>query len=150
MMKAVKGIVAMTQTVYLVGYTGSKPERIQGLVQELDATLVDIRFSPRSRNPMWDQHALQAALGDRYVHCQALGNANYRGSGIKLVNFEEGKRLIEASSRPVILLCACKDPEECHRTVVGAKLQAAGFQVTELNALAKPKATQPTLWGGSL
>jgi len=45
-------------------------------------------------------------------------------------------------------MCACADPDGCHRTVVGALLAADGFEVNELNQLAPPVAqSQMPLWG---
>lgn len=124
----------MTKLVYLIGYTGSPPARIEQLVTELDATLVDIRFQPRSHNPVWNRHALAQRLGERYVHCGALGNADYQQGGMRIADFDAGLAVIEASPRPVILMCACAAPEHCHRTVVGERLADLGFEVVELNA----------------
>ena len=123
----------MTDRVFTIGYSGRKPAEIMLLAEELDATVFDVRFSPRSRVPHWTRKRLTEFLGDRYCHVRALGNRNYRDGPIVLDDFPAGLELIHASDRPVILMCACKDPAFCHRTTIAAKLRQAGLEVTELN-----------------
>lgn len=81
------------RTVYTVGYSGQRPEQLQALIEKLGALLVDVRFSPRSRNPRWGQPALREMFGDRYVHLPEFGNAAYKHRGqITLVDIEGGLR----------------------------------------------------------
>lgn len=129
----------MTNQVFTLGYSGRKPHQIKELIDQHDAVLFDIRFSPRSRVPYWSGSALEALLGKaRYTHVKALGNENYRGGPTKLVNFEAGLETIRASAKPVILMCACKDPAHCHRTEVADMLREHGLEVAELNDPAPP------------
>jgi uncharacterized protein (DUF488 family) len=123
----------MTDRVYTIGYSGRKPAEILEIARDLDATVFDVRFSPRSRVPHWTRGRLEALLGDRYRHVRALGNRNYRGGPTDLVDFPAGLELIRESNRPVILMCACKDPAFCHRSTIAEKLRRAGMEVTELN-----------------
>jgi hypothetical protein len=51
---------------------------------------------------------------------------------MKIADYQAGKQLIESIAMPVVLLCACASPEECHRTVVGDMLRADGYTVIEL------------------
>jgi uncharacterized protein (DUF488 family) len=93
--------------------------------------LVDIRYSPRSRwFPQWSQKALQATWGDRYRHVKALGNVNYRlvGAPIQLADADAGIAwAVQAlqAGYSLILLCACKDYERCHRKTVKKLIEDA-------------------------
>lgn len=59
----------------------------------------------------------------RYTHIKALGNLNYRGGTIILVDAENGiKSLAAILNWPgidaIVLLCGCRDVHTCHRKVV--------------------------------
>jgi len=124
----------MTRQVYTLGYSGRKLHEIEAFVEEKQAILFDIRYSPRSRNPTWNEGNLRKTFGARYKHIRALGNANYRGNSVRIENFDAGLRAITQSGRPVILMCACKEYEHCHRSVVADRLRELGFSVSELDA----------------
>jgi uncharacterized protein (DUF488 family) len=123
-------------TIYTLGYLNATPEAVDRYVEELGALLVDTRFTPTSRNPVWRQGPLRRLLGDRYVHIKALGNERYRqGPPIKLHQPEEGmaqlRPLVEA--QPVILLCACRDVNLCHRKLIAEMAADAwGVEVVHL------------------
>ncbi len=125
-------------TVFTAGYTGRTVAQLLEAAQTLNADVMDIRFSPRSRNPVWSGSRLAESLGDRYRHLRAFGNANYKeleGPGTVLVDAEEGVRAVRStleSGRNVILLCACKDPAGCHRTDVAALLRSRDIECDEL------------------
>lgn len=119
--------------VYTIGYAGKTPAQIKELAEQLGAVVVDIRFSPFSRNPVWSGKQLRLSLGDRYVHLRAFGNANYKGGPISIVDYAAGKAFLLDMDKPAILMCVCKDPLTCHRTTVAAKLLADGLEVTELD-----------------
>lgn len=139
----------MTHTIYTYGYSGRAPEQLDQLAAALNATVFDIRFSPRSRNAAWSGKRLQARLQTRYRHVVEFGNVNYKGGPIHIVDYETGKSLIAHSENPVILICVCRDPAICHRTHIARLLRAGGLNVTELTpqriaeTLRQP--TQPTL-----
>lgn len=103
--------------LYTFGYTGQLPHHLQALAEHLDATVVDIRFSPRSRIPDWTAGRLQKLLGSRYRHLPALGNRNYKGGPIEFVDLEAG--VLQAGQllrqQPVILQCGCVDVRRCYR-----------------------------------
>lgn len=123
----------MTNKVYTIGYTGRKPESIKEIVTTLGATLLDIRLSPRSRVPHWNEGPLRALLGDRYRHVRALGNVNYKAGGpIQILDYAAGVAAILQHPRPVVLMCACKDVHTCHRGTVANLLREEGFAVQEL------------------
>ena len=102
----------------------------KALAECLDAIVFDVRFSPFSRNPEWSGKRLSALLGRRYRHVKALGNANYKNGGdIELVDFAGGLAMIDASPKPVMLMCVCSKWHSCHRTVIAEKLRALGFNI---------------------
>lgn len=114
-------------TIYTYGYTTSTPEDLTAYIDALDAYLIDIRYSPRSRVPQWRQQALDEMAGvtehgrRRYRHIIELGNVNYNSDGpIELYAPAAGLREIAPylAARPCILLCACRDWRTCHRRVV--------------------------------
>ena len=108
--------------VYTMGYSGRKLDDVQRIVQELEAVLFDIRFSPRSRSPVWNGANLRRVLGARYQHIKAHGNRNYKGGAISVVDYEAGKAAIARSGRPEILMCVCRDCATCHRRTVADRL----------------------------
>lgn len=119
--------------IYTVGYSGIKVTDLKRAVEELDALIMDIRYSPMSRIPMWRRENLTATFGERYVHVRALGNVNYKGGPISIVDYVAGRRAIENSNRTVILMCVCGHYATCHRAVVASLLRSDGFEVEELN-----------------
>jgi len=114
-------------TIYTWGYTGATPADLKAYIDALDAYLIDVRYSPRSRVPQWRQQALDDLAGvtehgrPRYRHIIELGNVNYATDGpIDLYAPAAGLREIAPylAARPCILLCACADCRTCHRRVV--------------------------------
>lgn len=132
------------RTVYTIGYEGFDPETFLWKLQ-LDRieVVADVRDSPRSRNPGFNQARIRGFLeshGLTYTHFPALGApaslraqlrldrdlecylASYRehlaGQAAAL---DELARLVE--SRTVCLLCLERDPQECHRSVLAEALQ---------------------------
>lgn len=114
-------------TLYTYGYLGATPADLKAYIDELDAYLIDIRYSPRSRAPQWRRDALQRLAGvtehgrPRYCHIGAFGNVNYAGDGpIEISSPIVGLQEIAPyrAARPVILLCGCPDWRSCHRRTV--------------------------------
>ena len=116
----------MLHTLYTFGYSGRTPHELQTLAEQLNAVVVDIRFSPRSRSPDWSGGRLQKLLGDRYHHLPALGNRNYKGGPVEFVDLETG--VVEVGQllrqQPVILLCVCADVQRCHRLAAAEAIAA--------------------------
>lgn len=108
--------------LYPFGYgaKGSK-ERLEQLMADETIRLIDIRFNPRSSMSWWNDFALQRTWQDRYTKLGAfLGNINYKGGPIKLVNPQVGvtQLLSILKKNNVILLCACAQYTTCHRRIV--------------------------------
>jgi uncharacterized protein (DUF488 family) len=112
--------------IFTIGYSGWKPQELASIAASLRAIVIDVRYSPRSRVPHWNQAALIRLLGDRYMHVPALGNRNYRTGGpISLANPDEGVAVVNAvmsAGHAVILMCMCKNVETCHRRVAAELL----------------------------
>src|SRR5215510_2609490 len=81
--------------LFTLGYSGWTLEQLARQVQELGALLLDIRYSPNSRQPQWRRQNLAATFPDRYVHVQALGNVNYRSGEMAISDYTAGKRLVQ-------------------------------------------------------
>jgi uncharacterized protein (DUF488 family) len=135
----------MTQYVYTIGYSGRKMHEIKAIADKLEAVIFDIRFSPRSRVPMWNKSSFQQTFGRRYQHVKAFGNKNYKGGPIELVDFQAGVAEIQMSGRPVILLCTCKEPRICHRTLIAERLAAQGIVALEIGKTIPTPNVQPAL-----
>lgn len=114
-----------TRTVILLGYEGRQPAALVAAVETLNATLLDIRYSPYSRNPVWTRRALAEALGDRYRWVKPWGNVLYRSSATdcQIADFTAGLDVWDQEPRPTtILLCRERRSLECHRRVVADML----------------------------
>lgn len=118
--------------VYTLGYTGLNMAAIKAKLEEVNGVLVDCRFSPFSRAPVWQKASFIRELGPRYIHVKQFGNRNYRpqdaGRGIDLVDPESGIRILEANGvfdvegGSVVLMCACPESSGCHRRPVATIL----------------------------
>lgn len=111
-----------TSTLYTLGYARWTIGEVEATLRELDATLVDVRYAPYSSKPGFAKPALDNRFGARYVHVPGFGNANYAEGSIELANPEEGLRTVAALSSPLILMCGCQSPTECHRSDVATYL----------------------------
>lgn len=113
--------------IYTLGYgAGWNHDLLVATLDAKKAMLLDIRFNPQSKTPMWQRSALFDLLGpERYLHVPALGNTNYANGGpIALYAPEAGvqvvARCLEFGS--VALLCGCRDVATCHRKVAAEML----------------------------
>jgi hypothetical protein len=113
-------MLSKRNALYDLGYIGCNLPDLKAAVSATGATLLDIRFSPYSKNPTWNRNNLVATFGDQYVYCHSLGNVNYKLVGmdnVKFVDLEKGIIMICGllQKGPVIVMCACKDVNHCHR-----------------------------------
>lgn len=117
----------MAGTLYTLGYTEPEAaEKLAQLMADPDMLLVDIRLYPNSRWAFqWNKKALRNRYPGRYQWLgESLGNLNYkakdREKGIQLAHPEWGKVVLldRLSRHDIVLLCACKNYETCHRKTV--------------------------------
>lgn len=150
------GVPALT--LYTVGHSNRRLEELMALLKEAGVdTLVDVRAQPRSQhNPQFNDDALRAA-------CERAGLV-YHWAGRQLggmrtpradsphVALEEGRRgfadhmdtdvfrkgvaqLQHLAARGVCaLLCAERDPDNCHRALIADYLTLQGARVVHLLA----------------
>ena len=142
-------------TVFTIGHSN---HRLEGFLALLDthriSAVADVRSTPRSRfNPQFDREALTAALearGLRYVFLgRELGGrpddpACYDEDGrvvhervAETPGFKSGvARVVDGAARHrIALMCAEKEPLDCHRTTLVARaLAALGIEVAHILA----------------
>ncbi len=144
----------MPDTVYTIGHSNHTIERLVALLRQHGITAVcDVRSAPYSRyNPHFDREALKASLeaaGMAYVFlgkelgarsedptCYLHGKIQY-GKLAETSLFQQGlQRVQEGMKRfSVALLCAEKDPLECHRTILVSRcLDALGVPIEHILA----------------
>jgi len=112
--------------LYLVGYTGKKPEDLHRRVTELGAVLVDARYRPFSRNARWNKSNLEQMFGASYMHLEAWGNLNYKsGFPIQIADYDAGLKVVLRllKQKPVVLMCVCKNLSLCHIANLSYRLE---------------------------
>lgn len=140
--------------VYTIGHSTHSAEVFLALLREHQVDAVaDVRSSPSSRfNPQFNREALEQFLktnGIRYVFlgkelgarsddpsCYRDGRVQY-GRLAQTPLFQSGlDRVLQGAVRyRVALMCAEKEPLECHRTLLVAKaLAARGQSVLHIHA----------------
>lgn len=105
-------------TIYTLGYAQWSIGQVEAQLRTLDATLVDVRHAPHSSKPGFAKAALESRFRSRYFHVPGFGNTNYAEGSIKLADPEEGLQTVAELSFPLILMCGCQSPTECHRSHV--------------------------------
>jgi len=142
------------RTVYTIGHSNHRAAAFVALLRGADVTAVaDVRSAPYSRrHPQFNKDALSASLraaGIAYVFlgdrlgarpkdrgCYRAGRADYRLiAGTEA--FGEGLgRVKEGAERyRIALMCAEREPLDCHRTVLVARhLQRRGMRVVHILA----------------
>mgnify|MGYP005864384621 CR=1 FL=1 len=110
--------------VYHVGYRsrGWTPRVLAAAVRDRGLFLIDVRFSPGKPRALWSRERLSGLLGDAgYLWMgHLLGNRNYRGGPVELVDERKGLDLLVGFvlAGPVALMCACDDYAGCHRRII--------------------------------
>ena len=140
--------------VLTVGHSNHPLEKFVSLLKQHDvATLVDVRSAPYSRfNPQFNRKSLDAALhahGIAYLFmghalggrpedrsCYEDGRVRYDRLARTSLYREGIDRVVEAArDECVALMCAEKEPLDCHRTLlVGRSLAGRGVAVTHILA----------------
>jgi uncharacterized protein (DUF488 family) len=144
----------MSACVYTIGHSTHEVERFLALLRAHAITAVgDVRSNPYSRmNPQFNREPLKAVLsaaGIAYVFlgqelgarsedpaCYEAGKVRYERLALTAL-FRAGlERVREGMSRyRLALMCAEKEPLECHRGIlVSRHLEAAGIPVQHILA----------------
>ena len=144
----------MQDTVFTIGHSTHPQERFIALLHQHGITaLCDVRSTPYSRiNPQFNREDLKEALrrsNIRYVFlgkelgarsedpaCYEHGRVQYdRLAHTDL--FQRGLERVQEGMKKykLALMCAEKEPLECHRTILVARhLTALGFDVRHIHA----------------
>jgi uncharacterized protein (DUF488 family) len=145
----------MTQTIYTIGHSNHSIEHFAVLLEMHGITaLCDVRSKPYSRlNPQFNRKILNNGLrksGIAYVFlglelgARSEDQACYQNGRVKYELlaqtklFRDGIERIQGGIQKqyhLALMCAEKDPIECHRTIlVSRELQAIGFEIRHILA----------------
>jgi uncharacterized protein (DUF488 family) len=139
--------------IYTIGHSNHTIERfLQLLSLHRITALADVRSMPYSRrNPQFNRETLKQSLAQRDIHYVFLGEelgarskdptcyvdgkiAYARLAGTEL--FQEGLRRLKAglaTEHRVAIMCAEKDPLDCHRTIlVARRIVADGIDVAHI------------------
>ncbi|HEY0686819.1 MAG TPA: DUF488 domain-containing protein [Steroidobacter sp.] len=140
--------------IYTVGHSNHPLRQFLGLLQTQGVNLLaDVRSTPYSRfNPQFRRDALAAALSEQGIDylflgeelgarskdrsCYEDGRVSYRKLAATDL-FRQGieRLLAAAKTHTVAIMCAEKDPLDCHRTILVAReLVRRGESVTHILA----------------
>ncbi len=141
--------------IYTIGHSNHPIDRFAGLLRQhgIDA-LADVRSTPYSRfNPQFRKEKLQASLTEASIRYVFLGeelgarsqdpscyDAEGRVSYARLAMTECFRRGLERllagmRNHRIAMMCAERDPLECHRTLLVAReLEKVGVPVTHILA----------------
>lgn len=113
--------------VSLIGYGGCKPTDFFSRLQQMNPDLVvDVREDPNHAYlATYTKSHLEKKLGSKYVWVPELGNRTRDINNIQLVDEEKGLRKLLGFTRRhnhIVLLCAEKNDEDCHRSYVRNRL----------------------------
>lgn len=137
--------------LFTIGYQGSDPARFVDSLRAAGVrTLVDVRAVPWSRRPEFAKQSLNdamAAAGLGYRHLGELGNPEKGRAAAKSgLSYREiydahldtpaaQQAMVELAAAPdtVCLMCMERDPAQCHRSLLAARLERDhGFAVEHL------------------
>lgn len=133
--------------IFTIGYGGlTSYEPLESLMKQHGISLlIDIRSKPFSRwtskgQVSWNKKNLEKHFGNRYTHMVQMGGLGF-GSGedewkrwekIAAEELERIKQIINTDTK-VILMCAEKDPNRCHRKqFAAATFEKQGYEVIHL------------------
>jgi uncharacterized protein (DUF488 family) len=146
---------AMQDTVFTIGHSTQTQERFIGLLQQHGITaLCDVRSKPYSRmNPQFNREELEQALLAHGITYRFLGKelgarsgdpSCYEGGKVQYARlaetalFKDGiKRVLRGLKEGfrIALMCAEKEPLECHRTILVARhLAPLGLHIEHIHA----------------
>ena len=140
------------RAVLTIGHSNHPLEAFLGLLGGRSVTaLADVRSAPYSRfNPQFNRETLRGALAERGIRYVYLGRelggrpddpACYEGGRIRYDRLARTDRFCEglarvmrgAAEHRIALMCAEKEPLDCHRTLLVARaLEERGVEVAHI------------------
>lgn len=134
-------------TIYTVGHGARSADDLIWILKEAGVEiLVDVRAFPVSkRHPHFSREELEASLAQAGMgyewHGKALGG--YRKvpypEHMKTLAFREAAAALAARQDPTCLMCAERNPDDCHRRHIADWLVARGHRVVHLLAPASSR-----------
>lgn len=143
----------MNPIIFTIGHSTHAIEHFIGLLDQNDIDVVaDVRSTPYSRyNPQFNREELQVKLRDAGISYVFIGKelgarsedpSCYRDGRVqyaalaKTTTFKLGigriRKGVESDHR-IALMCAEKDPLDCHRTILVARhLENEGFEIMHI------------------
>lgn len=118
--------------IFMTGYAGRDINDLKPMLAELDALLIDIRFAPHSEIMHWRKIYLKTLLGGKYRHIPNLGNRTFRENEITIQNLQLGLETILNLEGNLVLMCVCREPENCHRRIIERELNRREIETTEI------------------
>ena len=98
--------------IYTIRYQEMTPEALRAIITKLNAILVDVRSSPRTRISGFGRKQLEATYGESYRWAGDILGGRPPGvqrEGVELI------RELDHGPRPVCLMCLEELPHNCHR-----------------------------------
>jgi uncharacterized protein (DUF488 family) len=145
--------------LYTMGYLGRTTAALASVLDTMPgALLVDVRLVPFARDQQWPRTALARQFAGRYVHLREFGNRAYkRDNAPVLLDDSLGgvwkllaatKPLLEGDEQTIVLLCAFRHRQGCHRDEVAAVLvrQIGAEDMGELALATSARTQQLGLW----
>lgn len=130
---------------YSIGYGNrSFDDFVQMLIENRITNLVDIRRYPQSTFDDFNKESLQSSLplnNIMYIHCEGVGSMRdsayieYMGTGEFRKSFAQLLAYINSVNEKggkVVLMCAEKNPKDCHRRYLAQHLEQSGIKVIHL------------------
>jgi uncharacterized protein (DUF488 family) len=135
--------------VFSIGYGGRQPQDFITVLKENGIiTLVDVRLLPdrssfgsykKAKESSKGIERLMSDAGIEYVWLRELGNIymgsdDWREKYCSLLETEGDQRTERLLSLqfPICLLCAEKDPDGCHRSIIAEHLAGKGYEIEHL------------------
>lgn len=127
--------------LYTWGYATRTVKQLISLVHSHNImAVVDVRLNPMSKNYIdFCRPKLKDLLNEqriKYAWSYELGNLTRSANNVKLKSPEQGFKNLELLMRDlgnVLLLCAEKNPERCHRSYIARMMkERAGVPVVHL------------------
>lgn len=136
---------AVVQKIYTTHSSGKDAARLPILLNELDAILIDIRFTPPAQPLKWSRNYLKILLKKRYLHVPTLGDRAAENRGVdgkpSIHNLALGIKIVAELKINLLLFCSCDVNGKCHRWVISKELAKQKKEVMEISDWLKPFAS---------
>lgn len=122
----------VSPTIYTVGYGNRRPEELLKILKENGVEVVwDVRAKPYGWSSHYSYPKIATWLrqnGIGYIHVTSLGNYSRGLENFRLPSnvVNDILQVLEKNQKRVCLLCAEKNPEKCHRSLIVKQLGLEG------------------------